>query len=178
MPLSMPEEMDQAGEQELLEELGVSARRPSKTRLRERHVLALRAQGLPFDAIADRLGYANRAGAWRAYQRAMSATGNEDMSLAEQRDLELHRIDIVLSRVWPAASRGDLAAVDRFERLSRHRAKLLGMSLAAGRSGYEDRAPTDNDSAAGDNVVNQDAVAALRAERAARAAAREQEPGQ
>lgn len=181
MSLPMPEDLDVDAEQELLDQLGVSQRKPSKTRLRERHVLTLRAQGLTFDVIADRLGYANRSGAQRAYQRAMLATGNEDLSLAEQRDLEVHRLDIILSRIWPAASRGDLAAVDRYARLSRDRVKLLGMALAAGRSGYEGSnrpGKHEKDGESQDNVVSHNALEALRAEREKRAAERAQGPAQ
>lgn len=143
-------------------------RKLSATALREAEVLKLRAKGLGFDQIAAKCGYANRAGAWKAYQRAMTSTGRE-MSEAHHRLLELHRLELLHQAVWPAASRGDLAAVREAKRLHDARARLLGLAIAPGRTGG---AFDDEDDDAGDNVVGPDRLDEMRERRAQDAAER------
>lgn len=107
-------------------------RRLSTTARREQQVLKLRAKGLGFDQIAAQLGYANRSSAHKAYKRALAARG-EQLTDEEARELELHRLELMHAAVWPAASRGDLAAVREAARLHTLRVRLKGWAIAPGR---------------------------------------------
>lgn len=149
------------------------AREASATAKRETKALELRAEGRGFDEIARELGYANRGSAWKAYKRALDATGpvGRTMTDEEQRQLELHRLDLLLKAVWPAASRGDLGAVREAKRLHDARVRLLGLSIAAGRTtrGFSD---DEGDGDTEGTVVGPDRLDALRERRAHDAAER------
>lgn len=107
-------------------------RSPDKTTARARQVLRLRAEGQTFAVIAEQLGYANRGAAHKAYQRAMCETGTSGLSTSEKRELELHRIDLILQALVPAAARGDLGAVDRYDKLAKLRIRMEGLAVASG----------------------------------------------
>lgn len=92
---------------------------------RERRVLELRRAGVSFDLIATQVGYRDRGAAYKAYKRALARTLQQPA--AELRDLEVDRLDRLLTAVWPKALRGDLAAVDRVLRVAERRARLLGL---------------------------------------------------
>lgn len=92
---------------------------------RERRVLELRRAGVSFDVIATQVGYRDRGAAYKAYKRALARTLQQPA--AELRDLEVDRLDRLLTAVWPKALRGDLAAVDRVLRVAERRARLLGL---------------------------------------------------
>jgi hypothetical protein len=139
----------------------------SATAKREQQVLELRASGLGFDDIAAQCGYANRGSAWKAYQRAMTATGRT-MSDAQHRALELHRLELLHNAVWPAASRGDLAAVREAKRLHDARTRLLGLTVAPGRTGAGSEDDDDGDGV----VVGPDRLDAMRERRVRDAADR------
>lgn len=144
-------------------------RGPSARDLRDREVRSLRASGKTFDEIAEQVGFANASGALKAYRRSMAATSNRHMKLDERRELELHRIDVVLDGLWEDASRGDLAAVDRFERMSKLRIRIEGLAVApAGVLGLDD----DDDGDTSGQVVSESTVARIRREREERASQR------
>lgn len=148
-------------------------RQRTQAEQREWRVLELKAQGKTFDDIAFEVGYANASGAWKAYKRAMSATASQNLTADQRRELELHRIDVVLNGLWPAASKGDLTAVDRFEKLSKLRAKIEGFSIAPQRSWQQSRgdsAPAAE--AEGNNVISPDRLDEMRQRREQRAADR------
>ena len=46
---------------------------------------------------------------------------------AEMVDIELGRFDELLSSIWPAATSGDLAAIDRALAISKERRKMMGL---------------------------------------------------
>lgn len=92
---------------------------------RETKVLQLRIAGASFDQIAKTIGYADRAGAHKAYQRAMSRVYAEPA--AELREIAAARLDAMLTAVWRQAAAGDLKAVDCVLRIETRRAKLLGL---------------------------------------------------
>jgi hypothetical protein len=76
-------------------------------RQRQEQALQLRLSGASFAAIAEQLGYADRASAYNAVTSAL------DRVIVEQR---------------PAAVRGELSAVDRVLRIGEQRARLLGFN--------------------------------------------------
>lgn len=147
-------------------------RAPARTTLtgseqRARDAVSRRAGGATFATIAEELGYATAAGALKAYRRGMAGTGLRGLSLDEKRELELHRIDRILDSIFPDATGGDLAAVDRFERLSRRRERLEGMAIAPNGPGRNAEA-SDDDHDAG-TVVSAERLEKLRRERGERA---------
>lgn len=141
---------------------------------RAQDAVAKRASGMTFLAIAGDLGYATAAGALKAYRRGMSADGHRGMSIDERRELELHRIDVLLAAIWVEGAKGDLAAVDRFERLSKRRERLEGLAIAPnGRGRTWD---SDDDGDASGQVVSEGTVARMRLEREERARQRSAGP--
>lgn len=144
--------------------LAKGPREPSAAVSREREALRLRASGRTFDQIAEELGYADESGAWRAYKRAMGRAGRDRLSVADRRELTLHRLDLAINAVWDQVERGDLAAVDRIERLEKLRTRLEGMALATGvgtRSGFDD----DNDASGDGTVIGENRLQQLREKR-------------
>jgi len=143
---------------------------PSARQLREREARDLRAAGKTFEEIAEQIGYANASGALKAYRRSMAAAGHRAMSLEERRELELHRIDVVIDGLWSAASKGDLGAVDRIERQSKLRIRIEGMAVAP--NGAARRFDEDDKGDTSGQVVPESTVARMRREREDRAAER------
>lgn len=149
---------------------GYKPRELSKTKLRELEVLKLRARGKGFEEIAALCGYANKSSAWKAYQRGLKMA---DRALTDEqaRLLEVNRLDMLFDAVWADAMRGDPAAVRAALRISDSRVKLLGLSVAAGRSrGFGDDDDSDDD--AEGTVVGPDALDRLREAKAQREAQR------
>ena len=92
---------------------------------RQKEALSLRLVGLSYDAIDERLGFANRSGAFRAVQAALKKTLQEPAD--ELRTLELERLDSMLLPMMAQAKKGNQGAVDRVLRIMERRAKLLGL---------------------------------------------------
>jgi DNA-directed RNA polymerase subunit K/omega len=90
--------------------------------------LEMRMQGLSYDEIARKLGYANRSGAYKAVctllaERAKQANDDADQLLV----LELARLDRMLVYAEKRAKKGDPQAIRAALAVSERRAKLLGM---------------------------------------------------
>jgi hypothetical protein len=92
---------------------------------RQRQALGLRQGGASYQQIADTLGYATRASAWKAVAAALRGVIVE--SVSELRALEADRLDRLLLAVWPRALNGDLGAVDRVLAIEKRRAALFGL---------------------------------------------------
>src|SRR5215213_8825429 len=86
----------------------------SKQRLdaldREVAALELRKTGCTYDAIARRLGYRSRSGAWHAVRAGLAATLQEPAD--QLGNLELARLDALQSSIWDRAISGHLRSVD------------------------------------------------------------------
>ena len=94
----------------------------------ERAAYELRLQGLSYTAISDRLGRP-RSTVHRAVQRALARRIAEIDGMAEQlRQMELDRLDRLLSRLEQRIADGDPAAVNSARQLIEARAKLLGLN--------------------------------------------------
>lgn len=87
--------------------------------------LQLRKAGATFDQIAQQVGFEGRGQACRAVQQELADLPKEDA--AELRDLELARLDSLLTAMWPKAIGGNGWAVDRVLRIMERRARLAGL---------------------------------------------------
>ena len=96
---------------------------------RQLQALELRKAGASYEAIAERLGYADRSGAYRAVKAALTLTLREPA--AELRSLEAERLDAMLLPLWRRVQTGDEKAVDRALRIMERRARLLGLDAPA-----------------------------------------------
>ncbi len=85
----------------------------------------MRKAGFDYQTIADRLGYRSPSGAHKAVSTALNKTLREPAKALRQ--VELERLDALLTGVWSAARRGNLGAVDRVLKIMDRRAKLLGL---------------------------------------------------
>jgi uncharacterized membrane protein YccC len=93
--------------------------------LKDREAVRLRAAGMTFDQIAERLGYADRSGAHRAVTHALQRALREPAD--ELRELENRRLDELLQTLWLKAMAGDLKAIDRVQRIIETRMRLNGL---------------------------------------------------
>jgi len=87
--------------------------------------LEMRKKGESFPAIAKSLGYATMSGAYNAVMSAIKRTLQEPAD--EVRQLELARLDALLSAAWKAAMANDGDAQYRVLAIMARRAKLLGL---------------------------------------------------
>jgi transcriptional regulator len=53
------------------------------------------------------------------------ATAAQDIAAAK--GMDLHRLELLISKIWVKATNGDLYAIDRLDKLLARRAKLLGL---------------------------------------------------
>ncbi len=84
-------------------------------------VVELRRAGIAFDQIADRLSLIDEDEARALYAQVIDSG---DMRFSA--DLEAARLERLHTAAWPAASKGDLAAIDRVVKIGERREKLLG----------------------------------------------------
>lgn len=92
---------------------------------KELAVVELRRTGETWDRIARVVGYANAAGAYKAYKRALLRTLQQPTE--EMRDLELDRLDRLQRAYWKRAVEGETRAADFILRVIDRRAKILGL---------------------------------------------------
>jgi hypothetical protein len=91
---------------------------------KRRRALDLHLAGVPYQTIADVLGYATKAGAHKAVKAALEQTKAGD-DLDGVATSELARLDAMLSGLWAKARKGDVAAIDRVLRIEERRAQIL-----------------------------------------------------
>ena len=106
------------------------ARTVKEQRDRDAAVLQLRLAGATYDEIARSLGFRDRSGPKRAFDRIMDETIREASEQA--RELELSRLDRLQRSIWPKAVEGHLGAVDRALAISDRRSRLLGLDRPSG----------------------------------------------
>jgi len=87
----------------------------------------MRVSGYRVDQIAETLGLSITEANDLILQvgERKAAVSAETLRISTQ--LEIDRIDALLKALWPAAEAGDLATVDRVQRLMERRAKMLGL---------------------------------------------------
>lgn len=95
-------------------------------RERQASAFKLALQGLPYDVIAERLGYSHRSAAWKAAQAFLDRKTSAEVD--SLRDLELARLDALQAAHWIDATDGrNLRAAEFVLRLGVQRGKLLGL---------------------------------------------------
>jgi len=92
---------------------------------KQAQALELRKAGHSFDQIAAKLGYANGGGAYKAVEAGLKATLQEPAD--ELRQLEITRLDTMLSALWPKVKKGEHGAIDRALKVGERRAALVGL---------------------------------------------------
>lgn len=97
-------------------------------RVRRAEVLRRRLAGETFAEIAEATGYADRASAWNACQRAVRENLTEP--LEDLRTLEAQRLDALQVAVWDRAMSGDLRAVKAVLDVIDARARLFALYAA------------------------------------------------
>ena len=95
---------------------------------KEMQVLKYRKGGLTFDAIAEKLGYANESSARAAFKRAVERT-RDDALAAEGRELHRLRLETALTAIWDRVLKGDLKAIAMMLRILERDAKLYGLDM-------------------------------------------------
>lgn len=98
----------------------------SPARAKELQAAKLRGQGLSFDEIAAQVGYADRSGARKAVERAMTRDVGE---VEDLREVLLAEAAMARERLRPLVDRADpdLKAVDRFAKFIDLEARLGGV---------------------------------------------------
>ena len=112
---------------------GSSQRANSRQRLaetaRQAQALTLRLTGASYEQIAQVLHYYDRAGAWKAVEKALERTIQEPAD--KVRAIELARLDRWLLAINAQIATGSLDAVDRGLKIMARRAALLGLDAPA-----------------------------------------------
>ena len=104
---------------------GRRERRQYEAAMKRRRALELRLAGHTFEQIAQATGYKSRAAAKNAVQSSLRHIDREPTE--KMRELELQRLDAVLTQLWPLIGKADLLAIDRFAKLARLRYELTGL---------------------------------------------------
>jgi hypothetical protein len=99
-------------------------------RERDAEAVALRRNGMSWDAIARTLGYSDAGHAHKAFINFMANYPKE--AVEESRQLELDRLDAVNQAIWSrcldSSDDNQNWAIDRFLKISDQRARLLGLN--------------------------------------------------
>jgi len=90
-------------------------------------VLELRKGGATFEQIGQQLGYANRSGAYQAFQQAIRDIPKE--AADEMRAVEQERLNAMHLAVWNRALRGDVQAIGTVLGIMQARARLFGLFI-------------------------------------------------
>lgn len=93
--------------------------------IRAERAVDLRLAGLDYDTIAQRLGYANRSGSWKAVQRCLKERQRKKADLLV--DQTLTDLGLLLECSWQGAVAGDLRSLTQCLRAMDQRARLLGL---------------------------------------------------
>ncbi len=102
---------------------------PAALAFKEKQRIALKSRlaGFSYEEIAAQLGYKSTSSAYNAIQHAMKEIIEEPAK--EVRQMELHRLDWMLSRLYPAIERGDVKSVHAALAIMVRRARLLGLDM-------------------------------------------------
>jgi hypothetical protein len=105
-----------------------SSARSISRRDRQSQAVQLRANGATLQQIADDLGFANRAAAYKAIQSDLSRHNSTYKDDSESvREMIIYRIDEMVQTYHPLALDGDQGAANLVMRLDKQRSELLGL---------------------------------------------------
>jgi len=96
-------------------------------RERQREALELRKQGLPFEAIAQKVGYRSRQAAAYGVEAALRRITQRPAQ--ELKKLDIERLDMLFLFLMKRIRRGDPKAIIAALRIMERRAKLLGLDM-------------------------------------------------
>lgn len=98
---------------------------------KDQEALELRLAGFDYPQIAEKMGYANRVGAWKAVMRTVDAMYETMLEDAKHVViLELERLDKMFQVAYAEAKEGDWKAMDRALRIMERRERYLGLDKA------------------------------------------------
>ncbi len=89
--------------------------------------LALRTAGLSYKQIGEQLGVSRQMAHKYVAKELESLAEETKNSATKLREMELLRLDKLLTGIWGKATKGELAALDRALRIIESRSKLLGI---------------------------------------------------
>lgn len=92
---------------------------------KEIRVVSLRRQGYTWDSISAEIGYSSPSSSREAFLRASRRVLRED--LEDVRNLELDRLDIALTAIWPNIESGDIQAINTMLKIMERRSKMLAL---------------------------------------------------
>jgi len=101
-----------------------SSKRRIEAKEKQKQALQLRLAGVTFDEIAERLGYAQKSGAWHAVAKALN-----DIPKREAMDyklLNLERLNRAILALWSKVLSADLQAILALVRIVAEINKLTG----------------------------------------------------
>jgi len=108
--------------------MGKSMVRRDASSARELEIVRLRVQGLSFDQIADQVGYYDRSGVKKAWDRVMQqALADQAQNRAALAQEELSRTDWLIQCMAPRVEKGDSRAAQVALNAIERRCKLLGL---------------------------------------------------
>ena len=93
--------------------------------IRAQKALQMRQLGYAYERIAEQCGYVNRGSAYHAVQRELSRLIKPEAEGVL--DLELSRLDQMLTVFYGKAMKGDGWSMDRVLRIMERRAQYLGL---------------------------------------------------
>ena len=101
-------------------------------RAQRRHeILARAAAGMTEEQIAQQLDMTQQSVS-SILTRALDKMREADTALTERRrELQLHRLDVMLQRLWPGVLQGDVASVREARQIVESQAKLSGTNAPA-----------------------------------------------
>lgn len=100
------------------------------SRVKQETVVRVIRRGGTFAEAAKEAGYADKAGAHKAWKAALEA--HPSKSIAEARDLQDQRLDKLIDLAWAKAEKGNLGAMHLILRAEERRAHLHGLDHADG----------------------------------------------
>ena len=89
--------------------------------------MKLRESGLTFDRIGEAIGCSTSRAHQYVAEQLEKLAKQSDEATESLRQMELERLDRMLTACWWMAEAGDLKAIDRVLKLSERRAKLMGL---------------------------------------------------
>lgn len=108
--------------------MSASKAQQAATAERRKKAIALKLAGLDYQAIADQLGYADRAAAWIDIDRALKKNLAEEAEQVELlRHVAVQQLNRLQAAVWPKAVKGDTRAAETALRVITQRCKLQGI---------------------------------------------------
>jgi hypothetical protein len=92
---------------------------------KDQRALELRKEGYTYEAISGQLGYSTPSASYKAVMRRLRDMDKPAVTML--RELEVQRLDAMLSAVWNNVLQGDASAVNTALKISERRSRLLGL---------------------------------------------------